>query len=206
MQLAFICSGAYVALPPNTVDLLAAGTPGDEASFHAVLVVPASSTAATLSDLRGKRFAFTDPLSLTGKIYPDYRLAELGTDAESFFARTFFTASHERALDAVVAGLADGAFVSDVVYYKLVALPSNYWNRLRVIETSRPFPPPPVVAPLTVSKSDRELLRGVLLTMADTKGGAELLAQIGLRRFVAIEPQTYDVVRRMTETTTARAR
>ncbi|GAB4444909.1 MAG: hypothetical protein Kow00120_14770 [Anaerolineae bacterium] len=43
-------------------------------------------------------------------------MQQLGRAPEAFFARTFFAYSHDDAIRAVAAGLADGAAVDSVVY------------------------------------------------------------------------------------------
>lgn len=88
---------------------------------YSVLIVPADSPARTMADLRGKVFAFTDPMSNTGRTYPTYLVRQLGQTPETFFARTFFTYSHDDAIHAVADGLADGAAVDSLVYDFAVA-------------------------------------------------------------------------------------
>jgi len=44
-----------------------------------------------IEDLRGKRFAFVDPASTSGYLFPAAMLKKLGYDPDKFFSRTYFT-------------------------------------------------------------------------------------------------------------------
>lgn len=73
--------------------------------------------------MRGKRFAFSDPLSNSGKLYPTYRLSLINETTESFFGldengrnNSFFTYSHDNSIIAVAEQVADGAAVDSLVY------------------------------------------------------------------------------------------
>ena len=46
--------------------------------YYSDLIVPAGSEAHTMADLRGHVFAFTDPISSSGRVYPTYLLQQLG--------------------------------------------------------------------------------------------------------------------------------
>jgi len=146
VDLAFVCTSAYVAGHRDFgMQLLAAPEVGGEAVYYSYLIVPSDSPAAGMADLRGKVFAFTDPMSNTGRMYPTYLVRQLGATPDTFFRRTFFTYSHDDAIEAVAAGLADGASVDSLVYDFAVARDPDLAARTRVIHRSPPFASPPVV-------------------------------------------------------------
>ena len=67
IDLAFICSGAYVAAKETgQIELLAIPVINDKPSYQSYLLVSSNSEAESVADLQGERFAYTDPLSLTG--------------------------------------------------------------------------------------------------------------------------------------------
>ena len=97
------------------MELLVAPEINGQTVYHSVLIVPATSPVQSIADLQNKVFAFTDPTSFSGRVYPTYLLSEIDTTPEHFFQYTFFTYSHDRAIEAVAAGVADGASVDSLV-------------------------------------------------------------------------------------------
>ncbi|MCK7580517.1 MAG: PhnD/SsuA/transferrin family substrate-binding protein [Chromatiales bacterium] len=114
VDVAFVCTSAYVE-GHDTFGmelLVCAAESTARRPITPYLIVPTSSSAQSMSDLRGKVFAFTDPISLSGRMYPNLSCAcNLASRSEEFFARTFFTYSHDEAIRAVASGVADGAAV-----------------------------------------------------------------------------------------------
>jgi phosphonate transport system substrate-binding protein len=116
VDLAFVCTSAYLVGRQNFgMQLLAAPQIDGEAIYNSMLIVPADSPAQSMADLQGKVFAFTDPISNTGRMYPASLVLELGSTPEQFFSRTFYTYSHDDAIHAVAEGIADGAAVDSLV-------------------------------------------------------------------------------------------
>ena len=103
--------------------------------YQSVVVVREEAPYTSLRDLKGLPFAFTDPLSNTGHAWPRILASGLGED---FFQRAFFTYGHDRALRAVLQGLAEGAAVDRVVYEALGL------GGLRVLAQGPEDPAPPV--------------------------------------------------------------
>jgi phosphonate transport system substrate-binding protein len=150
-----------------------------------------------MDDLRGKVFAFTDPISLSGRVYPTYHLQQLGFTPEEFFARTFFTYSHDEAIRAVASGLADGAAVDSLVYEFALARDPTLNNKVRVIHNSPDFGIPPlVVSPFTRPQIKAEL-QALFLGMGDDPAAKQALSVIGIERFVLIQDSAYDRVRNL---------
>lgn len=201
VDVAFVCTGAYVAGSRDFgMELLAGPQVNGESVYYSYLIVPASSPAAGLADLQGKTFAFTDPMSMTGYFYPSFLVHELGYDTRSFFARTFFTYSHDKAISAVASGIADGAAVDSLVYDAAVAQNPELARQTRIVHQSPPFGIPPVVVnPATRPQIKAELQR-LLLDLANTPEGREVLKPIGFERFVTLQDSDYDSVRQVMST------
>jgi len=159
--------------------------------------VPADSPATSMADLRGKVFAFTDPMSHTGRLYPTYLVQQLGEKPETFFQRTFFTYSHDDAIRAVAAGLADGAGVDNLVYEFAVARDLELAAKTKVIHRSPPFGSPPVVVNPDLSPKLQAELQSLLLELDDHPEGQQILETMGVDRFVVLEDAAYDSVRQV---------
>lgn len=196
VDIAFVCTSAYVqGHDIFGMELLAAPQVDGETTYNSLLIVPAESDARSMDDLRGKVFAFTDPISLSGRVYPTYLVHQLGFTPEEFFARTFFTYSHDEAIRAVASGVADGAAVDSLVYEYAVARDPSLAEKVKVIHRSPDFGIPPVVVSPFTRPQVKADLQTLLLGMADDPASSEALASIGVERFVLIEDKAYDSVR-----------
>ncbi len=196
VDLAFVCTSAYIAGNDKFgMELLAAPQVNGETIYHSYLIVPADSKVQSMADLKGKVFAFTDPMSLSGRMYPTYLIQQLGTTPEEFFARTFFTYSHDEAIYAVANKLADGAAVDSLIYDFVVARDPSLKDRLHIIHISPAFGIPPVVINPNLRPQVKAGLRDLLFAMDESEEGRRALESIGVDRFVPIEDSAYDSVR-----------
>jgi phosphonate transport system substrate-binding protein len=196
VDLAFVCTSAYIQGHDSFgMELLVAPQVGGKTTYKSYLIVPTSSNAQNMDDLRGKVFAFTDPISLSGRVYPTYLVQQLGLTPEGFFARTFYTYSHDEAIRAVASGVADGAAVDSLVYDYAVARDPSLAGKVKVIQRSPDFGIPPVVVSPFTRPQVRAELQSLLLEMVNDPTASEALASIGVERFVLIDDSAYDSVR-----------
>jgi len=200
VDVAFVCTSAYVAGKQDFgMQLLAAPQVNGETVYYSYLIAPAGSPARSMTDLRGKVFAFTDPISFSGRVYPTSLVRGLGAEPESFFSRTFFTYSHDNAIHAVADGLADGAGVDSLVYDFAVAREPALAPKIKVIQRSPPFGIPPVVVGPGIRPQLRSELYDLLVGLYDAPEGPAVLAELGLDRFVPIADAAYDSARQLTD-------
>jgi phosphonate transport system substrate-binding protein len=195
---AFVCTGAFVeGERVGAMELVAAPVVRGDTRYYALVIVPAGSSAQSLDELRGAVFAFTDPLSNTGYLAVQWALAQRGTTPEAFFRSTFFTSSHDKSIEAVANGVADGASVDSLVYERATAREPAYARRTRVLLRLGPYGTPPfVVRPQLASGLKRELRR-VVLGMGTDPAARPALEAVGVERFVVPDPEAYQSVRAM---------
>lgn len=198
VDLAFVCTSAYIAGHDLFgMELLAAPQVKGETVYYSLLIVPAESTTQTMADLRNKVFAFTDPISLSGRMYPTSLLQRLGESPEQFFSRTFFTYSHDEAIQAVANRVADGAAVDSLVYDFALARDPSLAQKVRVIHRSPPFGIPPVVVGPMIRPQLKADLQSLLLSLHQDPKGLDALRAIGVDRFVLIDDSAYMDVRNL---------
>ena len=198
VDLAFVCTSAYVDGHDRFgMELLAAPRVNGETIYHSLLIVPKDSPARSMEDLKGKVFAFTDPISLSGRMYPTYLVQQMGFSPENFFAQTFFTYSHDEAIRAVAKHLADGAAVDSLVYNFAIARDLDLANKIKVIHRSPPFGIPPVVVSPSLDPDLKRELQKVILNMGETEEGKKALESIGIEAFTIIDDHAYDDVRNL---------
>lgn len=200
VDMAIVCTYAYVRGHDEFgLRLLAAPQVSGQVRYRSYIIVPADSRAASLSDLRGRRFAFTDPLSLTGRIYPMAMLSRQGLDPDTFFGSVVYTHNHDSSVRTVAEGLADGAAVDSLVYDTLVAGDASIGESTKIIEQSSLFCSPPVVVRPDLPADRVDQLQQVLLSMHKDAKGREALAKIGIERFALVADSDYDSVRALAE-------
>ncbi|HEY5997751.1 MAG TPA: phosphate/phosphite/phosphonate ABC transporter substrate-binding protein [bacterium] len=198
LEAAFVCSGPYVDGHRDFgLELLAAPQAYGKTVYHSYIIVPKGSAVRSFAGLRGKRFAFTDPLSNTGKLVPTYMLARMNETPESFFREFVFTKAHDKSIKAVAQEAVDGAAVDSLIWEFLNATDPGFASRTRVIEKSPPYAIPPVAVPRTLAPALKERLRAAFLGADADPRGREILAKMRIDRFVPISDADYDSVREM---------
>ena len=197
-DVAFVCTYAYILGHRDFgLELLAAPQIQGKATYQSYLIVPADSPAQQLSDLRQKEFAFSDPLSNSGWLYPRYLLAQMNTSPEDFFRHYLFTYSHDNTLRSVADRLVNGGAIDSLVYDQMTQQIPHYTQVTRVIHRSPEFPSPPVVANPRLSASMKEKIQRFLLNLHQQQEGERILKTLGIDRFVLITDAAYEPLRRM---------
>jgi len=108
--------------------------------YRAEIIAQSASGINSLADLKGKRFAFVDPASTSGYLFPLAGLKKAGYDPAKFFGQTVFAGSHNNVVLAVYQGRADaGAVFEDARASVQKTLP-DVMQKLKVIWKSDPIP------------------------------------------------------------------
>lgn len=197
-DVAFICSRAYVEGHTQFgLQLLLAPEVQGKLTYESYLIVPSDSAATSLADLRGKRFAFSDPLSNSGRLAAEYQVYLAGETPDTFFGSHEYTGSHDNSILAVADHIFDGAAVDSLVYQYVVARSPDVGRRTKVIAEWGPYGMPPVVSSPLLPPTLRDRVRGALQTMDQSTDGRVALAALGIGRFVPIDDHAYDSIRAM---------
>ena len=200
IDLAWLCGYPYVR-HLRELRLLAVPLYRGKPLYQSYLIVPAADERTkSLADLRGKVFAFSDPDSNSGYLYPRYALRAAGEQAEGFFARTFFTWAHRKVVEAVAVALAHAGAVDGYVWETLRLLHPELTDRTRVIQRSPEFGFPPFAARRSLPRAEFDALRHALLGMAGDAEGTRLLKELNLDGFEPGESRLFDGIARMVKT------
>ena len=197
--MAFVCSGAYIQGKDEFgMELLAAPQINGETVYYSYLIIPSSSPANKLEDLKGTRFAFTDPLSNTGCLSPRYiLLTQMNETPDHFFKEIKFTYSHDTSIKAVAQEKVDGASVDNLVYDYFKKTNPDLINKTKIINISEPYGIPPVVVSPKLEPELKKILRDVFLDMHQNNKGKEILKNLMIDKFILIPDSSYDSIRRM---------
>lgn len=166
--------------------------------YRSYLIVPATdSRTRSILDLRGKVFAYSDPDSNSGYLYPTYSLVRLHERPDAFFGRTFFTWAHRKVVEAVAAGLAQGGAVDGYVWETLERLQPQLTAKTRIVDKSPEFGFPPFVARRSIAAGAFAVMQRALLQMPDDGEGMALLQRLNLDGFAAGEGKLFDGIAAM---------
>jgi phosphonate transport system substrate-binding protein len=195
VDLAFVCTGAFVeGAARNHMRLLVVPLINGEPFYQANVIVHRDSPFQKFTDLRGKSFAYTDPLSNTGYYYVKERLRLMQTTDREFFGKTLFSYGHDHSIQMVAKQLVEGASVDGSI---LDYLRQRYPDRvryIRIIERSRKFGIPPVVVPSSIEPQMREDLEHLFMTMHTDSVGKVILAKLGIDRFERGDIRNYQKI------------
>lgn len=192
----FICSLSYVmGLDEGTLTGIAAPVIGGSSFYRSYLICRSDSGCNMLEDLEGKTFAFTDPLSYTGRLSMLKLLHDQVSADEDYFREVFYTYSHDSSVHAVHLGIVDAASVDSLVYEELAAAQSDLVGNVNVVYKGPAAGMPPVVASARADDGLREAFQRVLLDMTDDDQGRAILEGLGYDRFEEPEDANYDVIR-----------
>ena len=155
-QIESVCAGQtdLAAIAPLQMTLLldkGCGTPilgalrKDEkgnlaTTYNSQILVLASSGITDLNGLKGKKFAFVDPISASGYLFPSLLVkTKTGQEPKTFFASTIFAGGHDKAALAVYSGQVDGAATFNDVRTN-AGMPADILQKTKVIDAAGPIP------------------------------------------------------------------
>lgn len=198
LEAAFVCSGPYVEGKRDFgLELLAAPQAYGGTVYYSYIIVAKNSRYRTFEELQGKTFAFTDPLSNTGKLVPTYMLARMNQTPEKFFSKVIFTKSHDNSIKAVAQGIVDGAAVDSLIWEYMNITEPELTAKTLILKKSPPYAIPPVAVPRELAPELKEKLRRTFLNAHLDPDGLNILQKMKIDKFVLIEDGAYDSVREM---------
>lgn len=198
VKVAFICSAPYVRNKERSgIDLLVAPSVNGKSIYHSYIIVHKDSGINSIKDLKGKTFAFVDPGSNSGRLYPVYLLKKMGYEPEGFFSKVIYSYSHNKSVEMVAKRIVDGAAVESLVFEYMLKSGSPYVMQTKVIKRSPPFAIPPVVVKNDINSELKARLKNAFLNMHMSERGRQILKSMMIDRFVEISDSEYDSIRRM---------
>ena len=186
-------------------DVILASVRGGSKTYTGQIIAHADSGINDLQGLRGKKFAFVDPGSASGFLFPNALLAQNSIDYKAFFSETTFAGGHDKVVIAVYNKQVDGGatfgdsaegVTSDARVTVQGTLP-DVMEKVKPIARTEPIPNDTVsvrkgLPPDMVSK-----IRDGLIKVADSPEGKQALRD--LYRIDGLAPSAdgdYDPVRK----------
>jgi len=195
---AFICSGPYVEGHDKFgMEFLAVPQMYNDTVYYSYFIVNNDSQIRSFEELRGKKFAFTDPDSNTGKLVPTYVLGKMNETPDTFFKEFIFTGSHDNSIEAVSLKIVDGASVDHLIWEYLNKNHPELTTNTKIIEKHGPYGMTPFVTHPDTDPQLKEKLRYILLNMDKDEEGKKILSKIEVQKFVVMNDSSYASVREM---------
>ncbi len=170
-------------------------------SYHGYIVVRKDSGIKSLADLKGKRFAFVDPLSTSGAVYPKLLLKENGFDPETFFSKAVYAGGHDKAVIAVYNKQVDGCAIygnGDTDARDQVAgTIKDIKEKTVVIAKTEPIPNDTVAVSKDFPPDLAEKVKNGLLAVAKSDEGRRTALELyGIDGLVPAQDSDFDPIRR----------
>ena len=193
VDFAFICTYAYVLGKEEGLELVAAPQVAQQKTYQNYMIVHKNSQIESFEDLKGKKFAFTDPLSFTGRLYALHKLQQMGYSPEEFFSETIYTFSHDNSIRAVYRGLVDGASIDGLILEYLYTLDQKFYDNIKIIHKSEGFGMPPVVMP-PGNELLKQQLQAVFTNMHLKEESKDILDNLLIDKFFIPQEDDYQSV------------
>lgn len=167
-----------------------------QSSYQSILITRKDKGLNTVAQLQGKTFAFVDPSSASGHLFPKAGLKGQGVDTDTYFSRVIFSGSHDASILAVANNKVDAAAVAEPIFFNAVAKGHVKAEDFLVVWRSQPIPE----SPMAWRKSlDATTKQKVATALAEIKG-LPWGDRGELNGFASTNDQAYDVVRATAKT------
>ncbi|MEG0000857.1 phosphate/phosphite/phosphonate ABC transporter substrate-binding protein, partial [Comamonas sp.] len=162
-----------------------------KSAYHSVVITRKDSGLDSVARLQRKTFAFVDPTSTSGHLFPKAGLLADGFDPDKHFSRVIFSGSHDANIMAVANGKVDGAAVADRIFESAVAKGVVKAEDFQVIWRSQPIPESPMVWRKSLDAATKQKVAAALAEIKDLPWGDQGV----LNGFAPTTDKAYDVVR-----------
>ncbi|WP_219220057.1 phosphonate ABC transporter substrate-binding protein [Variovorax boronicumulans] len=162
-----------------------------QSAYKSVIIARKDSGLAKTADLKGRTFAFVDPTSASGHLFPKAGLLQAGYDPESFFGRVIFSGSHDASILAVTNKKVDAAAVADRILASAIAKGQVKADELEIVWSSNPIPESPMVWRKDLDPALKARIAKALANVKDLPWGDQGV----LNGFQPTNDAAYNVVR-----------
>jgi phosphonate transport system substrate-binding protein len=169
-------------------------------TYFGVIITRTDSGINSIKDLKGKRFAFVDPLSTSGTIYPQLTMMAAGIDPKKDLGQTIFAGGHDKVAIAVYQKQADAGAIyggggSDA-RARLVGTIPDIMEKTKIIAHTDPIPNDNVSIRKDLPALVREKLKSALLKIAKSDQGRRILEEYQIDGLEPVTDSDYDSIRK----------
>lgn len=203
LDLAFLTPASYVlAKNEANVKVILKSERRGSPYYYAAIITRVDSGIRTLADLRNKTFAFSDPLSTSGHVFPRKMFKEHGIDPVRDLKQMIFSGGHDATVLAVLnrkvdagatfANFPDG---KDAAWMQYLKDPEEQ-KQIRAIAYSEPIPADNLVINARLDSQVVRKVEEIFLDLSrDPKGQKMLRDLYQIDGFVPATDRDYDSIR-----------
>lgn len=174
----------------------------EEPYYHAVFITREETGIKSLEDLKGRTFAFVDPASTSGHLFPRAKLIDdLGLsneEVDQYFGSVVFAGNHDAAYISVLTGDVEAAALSQSSYERIKEQYTDHPNYESVIEVARTedIPRSPEAIRADLPDSFKQTVKEAFLGIKDEPTLQDFLVEHNYHDgYVEIQDDVYNVVR-----------
>ena len=160
-------------------------------AYHSLIIARKDSGIRSLDDLKGHTFAFVDPSSASGHLFPKAGLEQSGHDPKTLFSRVIFSGSHDASILAVENRKVDAAAVADRILAGAISAGQVQQDDLQVVWKSDDIPESPMVWRKNLDPELQKKLVAAFASIKDVPWGDQGM----LNGFQPTNDAAYNVVR-----------
>jgi phosphonate transport system substrate-binding protein len=203
LDVAFLTPASYVlAKSEANVRVVLKSERKGSPYYYAAIITRADSGIKSLEDLRGKTFAFGDPLSTSANVFPRKMFYEHGIDPVRDFKRIFYSGGHDATVLAVLNGKVDAGATyanspdnQDTAWTRYLKTPENI-KKIRAIAFSEPIPADNLVLSGSLDERIAKKIEEIFLALSRDPQGKKMLRDLyQIDGFVPATDKDYDSVR-----------
>ncbi|MEG0539194.1 MAG: phosphonate ABC transporter substrate-binding protein [Comamonas sp.] len=162
-----------------------------QSSYQSIIISKKDNGPTSVAQLQGKTFAFVDPSSASGHLFPKAGLKGEGVDTDKYFSRVIFSGSHDASIMAVAHGKVDAAAVASPIFQTAVAKGHVKAEDFQVIWTSQAIPESPMAWRKGLDADTKQKVAAALAEIKGLPWGDRGV----LNGFAATNDAAYNVVR-----------
>ncbi len=164
-------------------------------TYHSVIITLKDSPITTLTDLKGRTFAFGDISSTSGHLIPTQALLEAGIDPQKDFeGPPLYTGAHNATVLAVYNGKVEAGAVEEPVLQEMIRQGLVAEDRLKIIWRSDPIPQYPWVIRDDIPQEIEDKL-----VQAFLEAPSDVLPPTVAEGFVRASAADYEEIRQIAE-------
>ena len=146
--------------------------------YRGQIMVRTDSGIDSLKDLKGKSFAFVDPASTSGHLYPKTLLLSKGLDPKTFFGKTVFAGSHNAVVFSIYKGEVDGGAAYDGSRAAVAKSYPDIFEKIKVIAYTKEIPNDTVSVRKELPENLKITLREGLKKISRSPEGSKILKNL----------------------------
>jgi phosphonate transport system substrate-binding protein len=170
--------------------------------YYAAIITRADSGIKSIEDLRGKTFAFGDPLSTSANVFPRKMFYEHGIDPVRDFKQILYSGGHDATILAVLNGKVDAGATyanspdnQDTAWVRYLKTPEQI-KKIRAIAFSEPIPADNLVLNGNLDEAIAKKIEEIFLTLSRNPEGKKMLRDLyQIDGFVPATDKDYESVR-----------